>query len=145
MIQEATLQYLQTSLTDRGAEGALRRVHISVASSWVKLNSDQYDLPHVHPKVAFAGSLYLDCDICGIYLQDPRTPAGMAEVPEALRRKLGWGELQKVHVDVGSLVLYPAWLQHAPLGSGRRREERCISFTVAVQLKELREPPADEL
>lgn len=50
-----------------------------------------------------------------VYLQDPRTPAGMAEVPDALRNRLGWGELQRLQVAPGTLVLYPAWLQHAAL------------------------------
>ena len=39
----------------------------------------------------------------------------MAEVPEALRRRLGWGELHRLQVAPGTLVLYPAWLQHAAL------------------------------
>jgi len=57
-----------------------------------------------------------------VHLQDPRTPAGMAEVPDALRRRLGWGLVHELRVTAGTLLLYPAWLYHAPLRSGRTDE-----------------------
>ena len=144
--EESAQRYLQISLSGRGIEETLRHIHISVSSSWAKFGSSSY-LPHVHPKVALAGSLYLDCAPCGIYLLDPRPPAGMAEVPEALRKKLKWGEVQEVQVKPGSLVLYPAWLQHAPLANlaNSSGQVQLISFTVAVQMKELRAASHDEL
>lgn len=39
----------------------------------------------------------------------------MAEVPDALRQRLGWGQLHRLQVAPGTLVLYPAWLQHGAL------------------------------
>ena len=41
----------------------------------------------------------------------------MAEVPDTLRQRLGWGQLHRLQVAVapGTLVLYPAWLQHGAL------------------------------
>ena len=39
----------------------------------------------------------------------------MAEVPDTLRQRLGWGQLHRLQVAPGTLVLYPAWLQHGAL------------------------------
>eukprot|EP00435_Cladocopium_sp_Y103_P054617 s1314_g17.t2 len=127
---ESTRRYLRGALKQLGgAMDALQRIH-------------------VHPKVAFAGSLYLDCvqgedGSCGVYLQDPRTPAGMAEVPDVLRQRLGWGHLHRLHVAPGTLLLYPAWLQHAALTprmfeatAAANRSRAVISFLVAVQMQE---------
>eukprot|EP00434_Breviolum_minutum_P005151 symbB.v1.2.004542.t2/scaffold256.1/size249868/13 len=140
-VEEATRRYLNMSLDHlgTGVPSALKRIHVSIPSSWARSGCpDDERLPHVHPRVAFAGSLYLDCIDCGVHLQDPRTPAGMAEVPDALRRRLGWGLVHELRVTAGTLLLYPAWLYHAPLRSGRTlANASVISFLVAVQLQEV--------
>ncbi|CAE8600447.1 unnamed protein product, partial [Polarella glacialis] len=84
---------------------------------------------------------------CGIFLEDPRTPAAVADMPESLRLRLGWGEAQTFQLPRGSLLLYPGWLQHAPsprwssseMGEGEasaRRQRVAVSFTIAVQLRD---------
>ncbi|CAE7380417.1 ARMC2 [Symbiodinium natans] len=156
-VEEAAMGYFRKAL---GREPTLlQRLHVTVASSWAAATTAgaAWQEPHVHPKAALSGAFYLECggglqesndtEECGIYLQDPRPPAGLAEVPEALRKKLGWGEAQKVWVRAGSLLLYPAWLYHSGLplappsgGSGeqgRQRLRSLISFTAAVQLREI--------
>ncbi|CAJ1358788.1 unnamed protein product [Effrenium voratum] len=163
LLEEAALQYLQTALDERSPQ-LLSRLHTSIAASWARSGPRSWLVPHVHAKVALAGSFYLDCggplqalrlqrgadadgteddpaELCGVYLQDPRTPAGMAEVLESLRQKLGWGEAHHVRVRSGSLLLYPAWLQHAGLppslnSSSKEEAVSSVSFTVVVQLRE---------
>lgn len=148
LIEDSTRRYLHGSLKQLGGKAmdALQRIHVSIPSSWARVGCDAImAMPHVHPKVAFAGSLYLDCvqgedGSCGVYLQDPRTPAGMAEVPDTLRQRLGWGQLHRLQVAPGTLVLYPAWLQHGALmprtATVANRSRAVISFLVAVQMQE---------
>jgi len=68
----------------------------------------------------------------------------MAEVPDALRRRLGWGLVHELRVTAGTLLLYPAWLYHAPLRSGRtdewvtkQKSETCWKNLIKVELNSL--------
>lgn len=158
LIEETAAEYFRKAL---GREPSLvQRLHLSVKESWASAafsTAMPWQEPHVHPKVALSGVFYLECggihqehdnlEECGLYLQDPRPPAGMTEVPESLRKKLGWGEASQVRVRAGSLLLHPAWLYHAglPLSDalessndteGSPRLRTLVSFTVAVQLLE---------
>ncbi|CAE8661375.1 unnamed protein product, partial [Polarella glacialis] len=150
------------------------RLQIRVSESWASLTKSPsafgvFQVPHVHARAALAGSFYLDCgsedvliersvagpkaralgnqSTCGIFLEDPRTPAAVADMPESLRLRLGWGEAQTFQLPRGSLLLYPGWLQHAPsprwssseMGEGEasaRRQRVAVSFTIAVQLRD---------
>lgn len=103
----------------------LEKVHVSV-TSW--LGDDE--LPHVHPTLALAGTVYLECEACGLYFLDPRPPAGMADLPETWRERLNWGQRHRVASATGQLLLYPAWLHHGHLGRGL-----AMSFGVQVQSK----------
>eukprot|EP00930_Biecheleria_cincta_P058467 TRINITY_DN44295_c0_g1_i1.p1 TRINITY_DN44295_c0_g1~~TRINITY_DN44295_c0_g1_i1.p1 ORF type:complete len:294 (-),score=45.37 TRINITY_DN44295_c0_g1_i1:42-923(-) len=155
-IEAAATSYFRQALGAKAPKLA-DRVQVRVEHSWAHLvRGQEAELPHVHARAALAGTLYLQCEGgnkapdaaaqhgCGIFLQDPRTPAGTADMPESLRRRLGWGEVQSFRVSEGSLVLHPAWLQHAALPSlptvsnsrGELHQRLGISFTVVVQLIE---------
>ena len=107
----------------------LSKVHVSV-SSWLGFEK----LPHVHPALALAGTLYLTCEACGLYFLDPRPPAGLSELPESSKERLKWGQRHHVEAVAGQLLLYPAWLQHGHMGQGV-----AMSFGVQVQSKLMKE------
>lgn len=160
-VEAAATSYFREALAAK-APTLVDRVQVRLEHSWAHLvRGQEVELPHVHARAALAGTLYLRCGDaapddaaqprCGIFLEDPRTPAGTADMPESLRRRLGWGEVQSFRLSPGSLVLHPAWLQHAALppeptvDSSReallQQQSLGISFTAVVQLKDLASEP----
>lgn len=103
--------------------------------------------PHTHGGTALTGTYYVDCGTdfggsqesrCSMWLEDPRPPASIAELPPAVRERLGFGVARRFDLTAGFAVLHPPWLLHAAgaFGSGGGIGERlAISFTANVRLR----------
>eukprot|EP00445_Apocalathium_hangoei_P029341 CAMPEP_0203915932 /NCGR_PEP_ID=MMETSP0359-20131031/56651_1 /ASSEMBLY_ACC=CAM_ASM_000338 /TAXON_ID=268821 /ORGANISM="Scrippsiella Hangoei, Strain SHTV-5" /LENGTH=318 /DNA_ID=CAMNT_0050842523 /DNA_START=9 /DNA_END=965 /DNA_ORIENTATION=- len=108
-------------------------------------------LPHVHATAGLTGTYYVACGSageqrhsasvppthCGLNLEDPRPPAALSELPEAVRLRLGFGAARRFELAAGAAVLHPAWLVHAaqPFDGDGDGERIAISFTVNARLK----------
>merc|ERR1712228_454908 len=91
---------------------------------------------HVHAQSGLSGTFYVACgdeNVCSIALEDPRAPAAGADMPEIVRKRLGFGVAHTVDLDNGSLIVFPSWLVHSAsprLTSGGERIG--ISFNADV-------------
>lgn len=125
------------------------RLIVKIEESWAVVQARAVrQRPHIHLGVALTGTYYVECGNtsagadqarCDTTLEDPRPPAADSDLPEVLRRKLGFGAAQRFSLPSGSVLLHPPWLVHASdLDSdlGLDAAPRIsISFTADIQLR----------
>lgn len=155
------LQYFKESLRDTALS---ERIDVQVDASWVTfLNGSDHKEATVQPHAAIKGTYFAECGSvggqtsCGVVLEDPRPPAGIADLPHAVRARLGFGTAQRRTLGPGSVLIYPPWVVHrleARGGAGDAAGDGAgsavaVSFTATVRVRERGSPPqrpaADEL
>lgn len=108
--------------------------HLKFAEMWANRNGPgDYNRAHVHPNAFLSGAYYvtLPPDAGDIEFYDPVRERAMQALPLKSRSFLNTQSVE-YECEEGSLVIFPAWLQHAVGANNSDADRISISFNMFV-------------
>ncbi len=109
--------------------------HLKFAEMWANRNGPgAYNRAHIHPNAFLSGAYYvtLPPDAGDIEFYDPVRERAMQALPLKSRNLLN-SQSVEYECEEGSLVIFPAWLQHAVAANNSSSDRISISFNMFVE------------
>ncbi|MCR9241662.1 MAG: TIGR02466 family protein [Rhodobiaceae bacterium] len=109
--------------------------HLKFAEMWANRNGPgAYNRAHIHPNAFLSGAYYvtLPPDAGDIEFYDPVRERTMQALPLKSRSLLN-SQSVEYECEEGSLVIFPAWLQHAVAANNSSSDRISISFNMFVE------------
>ncbi len=115
--------------------------HLKFSEMWANRNGPgNYNRAHIHPNAFLSGAYYvtLPPGAGDIEFYDPVRERAVQALPSKSRTSLN-SQSVEYGCKEGSLVIFPAWLQHAVGANNSSSDRISISFNMFVE----KTPPAD--
>jgi uncharacterized protein (TIGR02466 family) len=109
--------------------------HLKFSEMWANRNGPgAYNRAHIHPNAFLSGAYYIKLapGAGNIEFYDPVRERTMQSLPLKSGAPLS-GQTLEYECEVGSLIIFPAWLQHAVCANTSSEDRISISFNMFVE------------